>query len=122
MMCNIVCFQIVSRKKLHQQTFSFHSNLLSLPLCTEILDRVILSLLHHHAPSPHPQCQCHHLHHSSLTPSLASPLHTPKQSCVCLCKRFSHIYKTNVKENIIWRWRWNPCSLQITSGAQCVIR
>src|SRR3984885_9592434 len=104
MICNIVCFQIVSRKTLHQQTLPFHPNLLSLPLCTEILDRVILFLLHHHAPSPHPQCQCHHLHHasSSLTPSLASPLHTPNQSCVCLCKMFSHIYKTNGKENIIF--------------------
>lgn len=79
MMCNIVCLQIVSRKTLQQETFPFPSNLLSLPLCTEMLDRVILSLLHHHALSPHPQCQCHHLHHfsSSLTFSLASPLHTP---------------------------------------------
>src|ERR1700678_1847682 len=94
MMCNIVCLQIVSRKKLTQQTFPFHSISLSLPLCTQILDRVILSLLHHHALSPHPQCQCHHLHHSSSS-SHTLPCfpfaHPQPVLCMPLQKVLSHL-------------------------------
>jgi hypothetical protein len=114
MMCDIICFQIVSHKKLQQETFQSPCILLSLPLCTEILVRVILSLLHHHPLSPNPMSMPSSSHFLSCSPHSLAPF-AHSQTVLYVSAKGSLICKTNEKENIIWIWRWNPCSLQMTS-------